>query len=660
MRVIALAAGLTLVAALTSIRPIAAQTDVLTYRYDNARSGIDLKETILNKSNVKSGQFGKLAFRNVDGNIYAQPLIVFQAGIGNPPKPANVVIVATEHNSVYAFDADDTSAENDHPSEITKKALWHRGPDANPDGSPGLGSQIESDGMFLKDRITMSGDNPDAGCFTMADGKCFVVCTDLTTEVGITSTPVIKITNSASPKQGVIFVVSKSFQGNKVTYTLFALNLADGRLLGQGVRISGTVSGPNGTITFDPLIQLNRPALLLDHDVLYVAFGSHCDSENYRGWIFAYDVSDPSAPQRLSVLSTTFTNRTSADANGRGGIWMSGYGPATDGNGIYFSTGDGTYNVTNMSFPELADSVVKVKLGSGKMEIQDWFSPQNRDELMKFDADLGSAGPVLVPDSHLLIAAGKEGRMYLIDRNDMGRGTKPSLQSFQVTPSPLDKRLPANPQRLGDMTYWNIHGAPVVWPVSGRQFVYVMGEEDHLRQYTLVPDPGSAGWKFDNPLNPQISKATMGLPAGLSSTPPEYSDLRSPKRASNSIFMPGGFLTVSANGTDSNTGIVWATMPFCDDANSRVVWGILRAFDASDISRPELWDSEGPAQCKDGLGGSNDSVGFFAKYNPPLVANGKVYVAAFQQEDEPDRMQHRRVKSGLLPALVIYGLKQNK
>src|SRR5204863_2941903 len=117
--------------------------------------------------------------------------------------------------------------------------------------------------------------------------------------------------------------------------------LADGKPLNSGVPIEGKVSGPNGTmISFDPLFQLNRPALLLDQNTLYVAFGGHCDAGDYRGWVFAYDVSDPSAPKKLDVYSTTFTKRTGGtdDKDGRGGIWMSGYGLATDGSDIYFST----------------------------------------------------------------------------------------------------------------------------------------------------------------------------------------------------------------------------------------------------------------------------------------------------------------------------------
>lgn len=589
------------------------KVDSLTYRYDSSRSGANLQEAALTKANVKANaaKFGKLAFRNVDGNIYAQPLVVTQAAIANHGT-LNVVIVATEHNSVYAFDADDTSA--DPPTGLTTKALWQRGPDAAPDGSPGLGTSIQT--LDLYGRLGANG------------------CTDTTTEVGVTSTPVIRLTQTAAPKQGIIFLVAKSVNGPAVTNNLYALNLADGKPLSAGTPIQGTVMGPNGPITFDALGEFNRPALLLDQNILYIAFGGHCDQGDYRGWVFAYDVSNASAPKQVDATTTTFTPRTQnpLDKNGRGGIWMSGYGPATDGSNIYLSTGDGSYNIANPSFLELSDSVVKTKLVSGKFQVQDWFSPQNRDQLKTFDVDLGSGGAVIVPNSHLLLAAGKEGRMYLIDRNNMGKGVNMSLQSFQVTRAPVNRN--PNPQQAGDIAFWNIHGAPVIWPQQGQMFVYVMGEEDSLKQYKLVPD-ATNGWKFDTTFK-KASKETVGLPAA--------NVINDPHR---DIFMPGGFLALSANATNAATGIIWATMPFNGNANMAVVQGALRAFDASDVSKGELWDSEASGK---------DNLGFFAKFNPPVVANGKVFVAAFQQE-RIDNGEHFKADGGLQPALVIYGLK---
>jgi hypothetical protein len=611
-----------LLCSLILVRPIVAQNvDVLTHRYDNSRSGANLNETTLKKANVNTKSFGKLAFRNIDGNPYAQPLIVTQAAIVNRTTPVDVVIVATEHNSVYAFDSNDTSA--DPPAGETTKALWKTGT-----GSPGLGTPADS--------LTLSRD--------LGEGTG---CVDLTTEIGITGTPVIKLTQTTSPKQGVIFVASKSSTGSKqYSYTLVALNLADGKPLGSGVAIAGGVPGPNGTISFDPFHQLNRPALLLDGNTLYIAFGGHCDVGDYRGWLFAYDVTDPSNPKQIDAFSSTVTTRANEnDLNGRGGIWMSGSGPVAVDGGVFFTTGDGTYNVAKPSAREVANSVVKTSLVAGKIQIQDWFAPlnaqnpnnQNGFDMKAFDLDLGSAGPVPIPNSHLLIAGGKEGRWYLIDRSSMGQGAKLSLHSFQVTKTP--QPIIPNPAKSGDVLFWNIHGAPVMWPLSGQTFAYVMGEEGALLQHKLIPDTGPAGLKFaaDTPF--KRSQATAGLPPA--------NIVNDPHRSAN-VFMPGGFLTLSANGTDTTTGIVWATMPFAENANRAVVRGVLRAFDATDVSKAELWDSEQlPA----------NGLGFFAKFNPPVVANGKVFVAAFQQETiETNTGIHSKAQGGLMPALVIYGL----
>jgi hypothetical protein len=603
-----------LLIALMVATPVAAQVDVLTERLDNARTAINPNETILSKSNVKTGKFGKLAFRIVDGNIYAQILVVSQAKIADHAGPANVVIVATEHTSVYAFDADDTSPEPG--GRESTKALWHTGPDV-------LGAPIPSDELYAN--IGAPG------------------CSDITTEVGITSTPFIALTKKDSPKEGAIFVVAKSkIAGGNYVYKLFALGLSDGHPLGdpQGTTIAGQVHPPGGAISFDPKIELNRSALLVDNGTLYIAFGGHCDANDYHGWVFAYDVSNPAAPQKLDALASTFTKRGTGDNldEGRGGIWMSGEGPAAEGNGsVYFVTGDGTYDVSQVNFRNLGNSAVRVKLVGGKIQVQDWYSPQNRQDLQKLDADLGSAGIVLVPNSHLLLAGGKEGRMYLIDRNAMGRGDTPSLHSFQVTNAPIPRV--AHPAHPGDTLFWNLHGAPVVWPLAGQMFVYVVGEEDHLKQYKLVPDAGPAQWKF--PSDAPFKTSPISAPLPPAGTPND--------KTRNEIVMPGGFITVSSNGTNANSGIVWVTMPFRNNANREVVLGILRAFDASDVSKPQLWSTEES-------GDAADRLGMFAKFNPPTVANGKVYVATFQQE-RIDNGAHKKLEGGDQPALVIFGPK---
>jgi hypothetical protein len=351
--------------------------------------------------------------------------------------------------------------------------------------------------------------------------------------------------------------------------------------------------------------------------------------------IFAYDVSNPKAPQRVGVFCTTPHGKGSA-LESRAGIWMSGEGPAAaDSGSIYFATGDGTFNPATK---DLGNSVVRMKFAAGSLQVEDWYSPQNRDTLKADDADLGSGGAVPLPDSHLLVAGGKEGRLYLIDRNNMGRGVNPSLDSFQVT----------HPK---DSHYYNLHGGPVIWVRQNHMFLYLNGEEDPLKQYKLIPDTGAGGWQFESatarvpfqPLEPfaksQQSAPYPNFPNGLFGDP-----------SREMVWMPGGFMSLSADGNKDGTGIVWVTMPYANSANRFVVRGVLRAFDAADVSRPQLWDSEN-------TGNPNDRLGQFAKFSPPTVANGKVYVATFQAESVGTDNVHTKKQGGDQPALAIYGLK---
>jgi len=597
--------------------PAVAQVDVLTQRYDNSRSAANLTETKLNTFNVNKTTFGKLAFRIVDGNVYAQPLIVSAAKIRSRPAApmgTNIALVATEHNSVYAFDADDTTADPD--GQESKRFVWHTGPDV-------LGTHVESQELSNKLGMGPGG------------------CVDITTEIGITSTPVIQITNASAPKQGIVFVAAKSkTPSGTFVQKLYSLNLADGTVLGQ-IPIAGSVKGTgNNRVTFDAFLQLNRPGLALDKNTLYVMFGGHCDRQAYHGWIFAYDVSKPKALRLIDVFSDTLTERSASNDEGRGGIWMSGQGPAidTDGN-LFLATGDGTFN----GVTDFGNSVLKIKLVSGKFQVQDWFTPANHDQLLQFDVDLGSGAAIPVPGSHLMLAGGKEGRIYLLDRNNLGRGTSSALHDFQSTNPPLSRTQ--NPVAIGDIIYWNIHGSPVIWHGQDQMFVYVMGEEQRLKQYKLIPDT-EVGWKFesDTPFKTSVESAPLpNPPNGLTND-----------KQRGPIFMPGGFITVSSDGTKAGTGIVWVTMPFAENANRNVVRGILRAFDAADVSRGQLgqlWSSEDeqiPA----------DSLGMHAKFCPPTVANGKVYVATFQQERvNPETNTHEKLPGGAQPALAIYGLK---
>lgn len=587
--------------AILCVVPVYAQVSVLTQHNDNARTGANLQETTLTVANVNNANFGKLAFRLVDGDIYAQPLIVSHAK-GPAGDDKTIAIVATENNSVYAFDADNVN-------QASNAQLWQKN----------LAPAIDYHDLYN------------------AIGAPF--CTDITLQIGITSTPAIMLTSTASPRTGVVFVTAKSSSGANFVYNLYALDLASGNLLGQvpiegkvpGHGIGSTGSGAGASIAFNPLYQLNRPALTLAGNTLYVAFGGHCDTGPYHGWVFAYDVSNPASPKTIAVFCVT-PNGTgpivkNVSKEGLGGIWMSGEGLAVDESGnVYVATGNGTFNGTT----DFSDSVLKMQLQGGQLRVLDFFTPQDQVELKDDDYDLGSGGVVLIPNSHLALAGGKEGRLYLLDRNNLGKGTGLSLQSLQVTHPPV----PAVP--LG----YNIHGTAIIWPRDSEMYAYLMGEEDQLKQFRLVPDSTPAGWRLD-PEAPfktsTVSAPYLNFPNG------DFSPTRTAP-----VWMPGGFLELSADGTKDGTGILWINMPFSDNANHLVVRGILRAFDASDVSRPELWDSES-------TGRASDRLGQFAKYSPPAVANGKVYVGTFQQETVLSTGAHIKTINGDQPALVIYG-----
>jgi hypothetical protein len=599
-----------LAVALFSAAPLAAQVDVLTQHNDNARSGANLNETTLNTSNVGNAHFGKLAYRIVDGNVYAQPLVISGAEIANRAAPTNVVIVATENNSVYAFDAEDTNQAS------TTAQLWHTGPGI-------LGEHIESRELYA--RIGSPS------------------CVDLTTKIGITGTPVIQITKQQAPKEGIIFVAAKSKAGSGYVYKLFGLNLATGGEIGaveiqggvEGSGIGSTGTGGHKTIQFDPMYELNRPALLLNGNTLYVAFGGHCDQGPYHGWVFAYDVSNPKEPKRVAVFCTT-PNGKGSKQEGRAGIWMSGEGPAADDAGnIYFVTGDGSNNAST----DFGDSVVKARLDAGKFQIEDWYTPNNQEMLKNNDVDLGSAGASLIPSSHLLLAGGKEGRIYLIDRDKMGKGAATSLQSFQVTHAPQ----PPN--------YYCLHGAPVLWVRPNQMFVYFNGEEDPVKQYRLISDPGaSGGWRFESELPFKKSSDCLTAPNCVSAPFPNFPNGTFGRKGRGNVWMPGGSMSISANGNKDGSGILWVAMPYASNANHAVVRGVLRALDASDMSKPELWDSED-------TGNNKDRLGQFAKFCPLTVANGKVYVATFQEETIGNDGIHRIAPGGDRPAVAIYGLR---
>jgi len=379
-----------------------AQPAVTTYHNDNARTGQNLQETILKPGNVNKTLFGKLFSVAVDGAIYGQPLYLPKVTVAGKGVH-NVVFAATQHDSVYAFDADSNSGANAQP-------LWHR--------------------SFI---------NPAQGINVVSSSN--VACSDLTPEIGITSTPVIDTSSNT------MFVVVRTRENAQYVQRLHALDVASGAEKFSGPRvISGKVVGKNGTITFNPLRQNQRAGLVLTNGKVYIAWASHCDNGPYSGWIMAYDA------RTLAQVGIWNSVPNGSDA----GIWLSGAAPAADSSGnVYVSTGNGTFDA-NVGGPDYGDSIVK--LGpptSGKLPVIDYFTPFNQSALNNGDTDLGSGGIMLIPTQpagsphpQMLIQGGKEGTLYILDRTKMGH--------FHAgSDSQIIQSMPGNSAFFGTPAWWN-------------------------------------------------------------------------------------------------------------------------------------------------------------------------------------------------------------
>jgi uncharacterized protein (TIGR03437 family) len=463
------------------------QVNVTTYRNNLARSGENLQETILTPSNVTPVQFGKLFSYPVDGQVYAQPL--YLPAVPIPAKGIhNVVFIATAHDTVYAFDADSTAGPNASP-------LW----------------QVSLASAATSERPA-----------TVSD---VLGCNSMTPEIGITGTPVI---DSAT---GTLYVIAVTIRYGSFVHRLHALDVATGaERPGSPVVIDafvpGTGDGFSTTgVPFHPYLQKNRAGLLLLNGVVYTAWTSYCDTGPNHGWIIGYDAKDL---HQVSVFN-------SSPNTWAGSLWMGGAAPAADSDGnIFVVTGNGPFDA-NTNGSDFGDSILKLS-STGRLAIADYFTPFNQMYLNTADLDLGSSAAVLLPDAagssvhrHLLISAGKEGRIYLLDRDQMGRfnadGDRQIVQSLAGAIGPL-------------------YGAPAYF----NNTVYFSASNDTLKAFPV----------FDGHL---------GTSPG--------------SRFSQVFGYPGAVPTVSANG--SSNGIVWLL-----EGGSG---GTLHAFDASNVAQ-ELYNSE--------------------------------------------------------------------
>ncbi len=398
-----------------------ASTDVLTYHNDNGRTAQNLTEKILTTSNVASATFGKLGFYSVDGLVDAQPL--YTSNVAVPGKGSHeILIVATEHDSVYAFDAD-------------------------------IGMQI------WKTSMLKSGE-------TTSDPRS---CSQISPEIGVAATPVID--RSRGPN-GAVYVVAMSKDGSgNYHQRLHALDLALGTELFSGpteiqATFPGTGDNSDGTnVVFDPGQYKERAGLLLLNGVLYTSWASHCDIRPYTGWIIAYN---PGTLAQTSVLNLT--------PNGNeGAIWMAGAGLGADNSGnIYFldANGDFDENLTAGDLPSNGDygnAFMKLSTASG-LDVADYFEMGNESSENSTDTDLGSGGALVLPDLsdgnghtlHLAVGAGKDTNLYLVNRDGMGKFHNGSNSGiYQELPGALPNGVWATPAYFNNTVYFGSVGSPM-------------------------------------------------------------------------------------------------------------------------------------------------------------------------------------------------------
>jgi hypothetical protein len=479
--------SLTMVLIAISFRLSAAQTTVLMYHNDNFHSGQNLSESFLTPANVSQGKFAALRLLSTDGKVEGQPLYV--AGLTMPDqRKHNVVFAATEHDTVYAFDAGDGAS------------LW-------------------------KASLLMPGETPSdpRGC-----DKVFP-------EIGVTATPVIDLNVGA---HGTMYLVSMSKDYNgRYHQRLHALDIVNGEEIGGPVEIAAMFPGngdgsSSGMVTFDPKMYKERAALVLSHGVVYTSWTSHCDFRPYTGWVIGYD--QYSLSQRLVFNFTP---------NGEGGsIWGAGAGPAADLDGnLFFQLANGTFdaNVNPSGFPYHKDYGNSfVKLSTGFMPaVQDYWTMHNTVDESDDDVDLGSGGIMLLPNltdargnvRHLGTGAGKEGDVYVFDRDNMGKfDPKGDSNLYQELPEALA-------------------GGEFTTPAWFNNTVYFGASGDYIRAFPVVA-------------------------ARLSSAPSATTP--------NKFVYPGSTPAISANGT--RNGILWAI------ENTNPV--TLHAYDAMNI-RTELYNS---------------------------------------------------------------------
>ncbi len=592
------------------------QVSMLTQHNDIGRSGANLQETQLNVANVNATKFGLLFEMPVTGEVYAQPLYVPNLN-GH-----NTLFIATMEDNLYAFDAD------------TGAPLW----------SENLGTPVSYLDTVKPGDALFVASNPQPGQLLLSQFP-----TDIDGDIGILSTPVINgttlycVAQVKNPTSGEIYFVLYAIDtatGNIIN----SIDIGNNRPLNQfyvcGTRgplppgaepeasseaftpfsdpAAFSSAFPNvcdqtiGKIVFDAQLQLNRPALLFLNNQVYVAFGGHGDynykplphvpvlndpekASYYHGWVMSFDAT---TLQLVNIFNTTKDlswgpvmnndGTVATDGSGNpeyywregwgGAIWQSGQGLASDGSYLYLMTGNGSFhqaapNVADVGDNNLAMSLLQL---DPNLNVVGQFIPPNTFFENLEDMDFGSSGPTLIAGPKLIVGGGKTSTLFSFNTS------APSQAASQIQVSPSDNAH-------------HIHGAPVYWTDAGGVV--------HL----FV-------WPEESPLN------DLQLDASGNFTLTATSAFQAP------LGMPGAALSVSANGTDPNSAILWASLPLSQNANEQTVTGVLRAFNAAATSGgqlTEIWNS---------INDDTRSPDNFAKFCPMTVVNGKVYRATFSNK----------------------------
>ena len=516
---------------------------VFTYHNNLSRDGTNVQEYALTPQTVNQASFGKLFSCSLDGAAYTQPLWTPNLNTGGSRH--NVIFVATEHDSLYALDADTSPC-----------------------------SQIWYVNLLDSAHGGTAGETPVPAAHVKP-------LRQIQPEIGVTGTPVI------DPASATLYVASTS-EDPKGSFhpRLHALDLSSGSEKFSGpIDVSAWVPGTGydssgGIVSFNPQKQLQRSALALANGTVYVAWASYGDADPYHGWIIGYDA---------ATLAQRAVWSDSSNAR-RGGIWMAGGAPAVDSAGnLFFSTGNGTFDANSGTAPnnDFGDSILNLSSAVG-LSVADWFTPFNQQFLDSGDFDLGSGGVVLLPDQnsgppHLLVAGGKEGRLYLLNRDSMGHfcGSCTTTDTNVVQTFKITTGFFCTPAFWQNALYFagSIQGA---------------NTGDQLKRLLFNPSSG------------QFNRSPVS-------------------RSAFTFNFPGA--TPSISSQQSLNGIVWAIDASHSNPNAPFQPGpaVLFAYDATDLSK-KLWDSSQ-------AGGNRDQAGDAVKFMVPTVANGKVYISTRTELD---------------------------